>query len=404
MGYTSTWEKYTQFLKKFLESAEQQYFVGFCVRYYIFTDKPEEIPVVKLGNERYLTVKNVKHESRKRGGQMAPQFRNGLGNLQVDRVENKVVCLALKAHLKHCRGSFKKRTAPKSSVISPLKTPGPTGTGRVHGVALWLELLPIWPYRRASFARRNRTIAEIVIQKLRSRLAVFLREPANISSATRAVTSMAKAQISGPVSGVSDLGVSATVHPPAKRSGAGRTPTRSFECSPTGGGTPLHPGRGPRREGPLLVSNLPGSGPDETTPGKTTSGPTVTAPSLTGRYGTQPASFPKPGPYQGLAPTCSKRELFPPGVLSSRSHIPPDCARRTDLTPLRGVRPHTFDSCHHSRSDSACRCAARQAKTWSQPSLRGSPGDIRLAPSADEPPSVGMLFELLSDGRLEELN
>ncbi|KAA0722914.1 hypothetical protein E1301_Tti013658 [Triplophysa tibetana] len=217
---------------------------------------------------------------------------------------------------------------------------------------------------------------------------------------------MAKAQISGPVSGVSDLGVSATVHPPAKRSRAGRTPTRSFERSPTGGGTPpgplliqlrlrctprLHPGRGPRREGPLLVSNLPGSGPDETTPGKTTSGPTVTAPSLTGRYGTNPASFPKPGPYQGLAPTFSKRELFPPGVLSSRSHTPPDCARRTDLTPWRGVRPHTFDSCHHSRSDSACRCPARQAKTWSQPSLRGSPGDIRLAPPADEPPSVGMV-------------
>ncbi|KAA0722251.1 Anosmin-1 [Triplophysa tibetana] len=158
-----------------------------------------------------------------------------------------------------------------------------------------------------------------------------------------------------------------------------------LRCTPR-----LHPGRGPRREGPLLISNLPGSSPDETTPGKTTSGPTVTAPSLTGRYGTQPASFPKPGPYQGLAPTCSKRELFPPGVLSSRSHTPPDCARRTDLTPWRGVRPHTFDSCHHSRSDSVCHCPARQAKTWSQPSLRGSPGDIRLAPPADEPPSVGM--------------
>ncbi|KAA0722984.1 hypothetical protein E1301_Tti015656 [Triplophysa tibetana] len=126
----------------------------------------------------------------------------------------------------------------------------------------------------------------------------------------------------------------------------------------------LHPGRGLRSQGPLLVSNLQGSGPDEKTPGKTTSGPTVTVPSLTRRYGTNPASFPKPGPYQGLAPTCSKRELFPPGVHSSRSHTPPDCARRPDLTPWRGVRPHTFDSCHHSRSDSACRCPARQAKRW----------------------------------------
>ncbi|KAA0716846.1 Globoside alpha-1,3-N-acetylgalactosaminyltransferase 1 [Triplophysa tibetana] len=56
--------KYTQFLKNFLESAEQQYFVGFCVRYYIFTDKPEEIPVVKLGNERYLTVIKVPSSNR----------------------------------------------------------------------------------------------------------------------------------------------------------------------------------------------------------------------------------------------------------------------------------------------------------------------------------------------------
>ncbi|KAA0719502.1 hypothetical protein E1301_Tti016009 [Triplophysa tibetana] len=202
---------------------------------------------------------------------------------------------------------------------------------------------------------------QIVIQKLRSRLAVFLREPANISSATRAMTSMATAQISGSVSGVSDLGNPANVHPPAKRSRAGRTPARSFDHSPTGGGTPsgsssarspgplrtrhrprctprLHPGRGLQSQGPLLVSNLQGSGPDEKTPGKTTSGPTVTIPSLTCRYGTIPASFPKPGPYQGLAPTCSKRELFPPGVHSSRSHTPPDCARRPDLTPWRGKK------------------------------------------------------------------
>ncbi|KAA0708847.1 hypothetical protein E1301_Tti011782 [Triplophysa tibetana] len=151
-----------------------------------------------------------------------------------------------------------------------------------------------------------------------------------------------------------------------------------LKCTPR-----LHPGRGVRREGPLLSSNLPErSGPDEKTPGKATSGPTITVPSLTGRYGTHP--------YQGLAPTCSQRELFPPGVHSSRSHTLPDCARRTDLTPWRGVGPHTYDNCHHSRTDSACRCPARQAKRRSQPSLRGNLGDIRLAPPANEPPSVGM--------------
>ncbi|KAA0709173.1 hypothetical protein E1301_Tti017618 [Triplophysa tibetana] len=194
---------------------------------------------------------------------------------------------------------------------------------------------------------------QIVMQKLLSQLAVFLREPANISSATRAVISMATARISGPVSSVSDLGNPANVHPPAKRSRATRLRVPAHHLLPDSPGllrtlhgskcTPrLHPGRRVRREGPLLASNLLGrSDPDETTTEKPTSGPTITVPSLTRRYGTYPASFPKPGPYQGLAPTCSQRKLFPPGVHSSRSHSPLDSASRSDLTPWRGVRPHT---------------------------------------------------------------
>ncbi|XP_043096803.1 histo-blood group ABO system transferase-like isoform X2 [Puntigrus tetrazona] len=51
--------KYTRFLKDFLESAEEHYFVGFHVHYYLFTDQPEEVPNVKLGEEHYLTVKKV---------------------------------------------------------------------------------------------------------------------------------------------------------------------------------------------------------------------------------------------------------------------------------------------------------------------------------------------------------
>ncbi|XP_051947309.1 histo-blood group ABO system transferase 1-like isoform X2 [Xyrauchen texanus] len=51
--------KYTRFLKEFLESAEQHYFVGFRVRYYLFTDQPEEVPEIKLGEERYLTILKV---------------------------------------------------------------------------------------------------------------------------------------------------------------------------------------------------------------------------------------------------------------------------------------------------------------------------------------------------------
>lgn len=51
--------KYTRFLKDFLESAEQHYFVGFRVHYYLFTDQPEAVPDVKLSNEHQLMVRKA---------------------------------------------------------------------------------------------------------------------------------------------------------------------------------------------------------------------------------------------------------------------------------------------------------------------------------------------------------
>nr|XP_021331770.1 globoside alpha-1,3-N-acetylgalactosaminyltransferase 1, like 3 isoform X1 [Danio rerio] len=56
--------KYTVFLKDFLESAEQHFFVGFRVHYYVFTDHPEQVPDVKLGEEHELTVMTVNSSSR----------------------------------------------------------------------------------------------------------------------------------------------------------------------------------------------------------------------------------------------------------------------------------------------------------------------------------------------------
>lgn len=44
------------FLKAFLESAEQHFMVGYRVHYYLFTDHPNEVPVVTLGEGRQLTV------------------------------------------------------------------------------------------------------------------------------------------------------------------------------------------------------------------------------------------------------------------------------------------------------------------------------------------------------------
>ncbi|XP_042618977.1 globoside alpha-1,3-N-acetylgalactosaminyltransferase 1-like, partial [Cyprinus carpio] len=51
--------KYTRFVKDFLESAEQHYFVGFRVHYYLFTDQPESVPEVKMAENRSLTVRKV---------------------------------------------------------------------------------------------------------------------------------------------------------------------------------------------------------------------------------------------------------------------------------------------------------------------------------------------------------
>ncbi|TRY81551.1 hypothetical protein DNTS_012078 [Danionella cerebrum] len=56
--------KYTVFLKDFLTTAEKNYFVGFRVHYYVFTDHPEQVPDVQLGKERQLTVITVESSNR----------------------------------------------------------------------------------------------------------------------------------------------------------------------------------------------------------------------------------------------------------------------------------------------------------------------------------------------------
>ncbi|KAM9441009.1 histo-blood group ABO system transferase-like [Clarias gariepinus] len=48
--------KYVCFLKDLLESAEQHFFVGYRVHYYLFTDLPDEVPVITLGEGRQLSV------------------------------------------------------------------------------------------------------------------------------------------------------------------------------------------------------------------------------------------------------------------------------------------------------------------------------------------------------------
>ncbi|XP_068193682.1 globoside alpha-1,3-N-acetylgalactosaminyltransferase 1-like isoform X2 [Antennarius striatus] len=56
--------KYVQFLKNFLETAEQFFFVGFDVHVYVFTDQPDAIPDVRIADGRQLTVRSVPSSNR----------------------------------------------------------------------------------------------------------------------------------------------------------------------------------------------------------------------------------------------------------------------------------------------------------------------------------------------------
>nr|XP_048288235.1 histo-blood group ABO system transferase 1-like [Myodes glareolus] len=56
--------RYVVFLKLFLETAEQHFMVGHKVIYYVFTDRPAEVPQVPLGAGRKLAVLTVRNYSR----------------------------------------------------------------------------------------------------------------------------------------------------------------------------------------------------------------------------------------------------------------------------------------------------------------------------------------------------
>lgn len=56
--------KYVHFLKDFLETAEQHYMVGYRVNYYIFTDRPRDVPNISLAAGRQVKVMEVPSSNR----------------------------------------------------------------------------------------------------------------------------------------------------------------------------------------------------------------------------------------------------------------------------------------------------------------------------------------------------
>ncbi|XP_066466907.1 globoside alpha-1,3-N-acetylgalactosaminyltransferase 1-like [Tiliqua scincoides] len=56
--------KYTQFVSRFLDTAEKHFMTGYQVNYYIFTDNPQDIPAVRMGSGRTINIifkKKYKH-------------------------------------------------------------------------------------------------------------------------------------------------------------------------------------------------------------------------------------------------------------------------------------------------------------------------------------------------------
>lgn len=52
------------YLKTFLVSAEQHFMIGFPVTYYIFTERPDDVPKIDLGPQRFYRIIQVERHSR----------------------------------------------------------------------------------------------------------------------------------------------------------------------------------------------------------------------------------------------------------------------------------------------------------------------------------------------------
>ncbi|KAB5522759.1 hypothetical protein PHYPO_G00163110 [Pangasianodon hypophthalmus] len=79
--------RYVRFLKDFLESAEQHFMVGYRVHYYLFTDRPNKVPVVTLGEGRQLTV--IKTASSNRWQEISLHRMGMIEKLIEEKLRNK---------------------------------------------------------------------------------------------------------------------------------------------------------------------------------------------------------------------------------------------------------------------------------------------------------------------------
>ncbi|XP_041508794.1 alpha-1,3-galactosyltransferase 2 [Microtus oregoni] len=88
-----------KYLEHFLHSAEQHFMVGQSVVYYVFTDRPEAVPYVTLGQGRLLRVERVQRENRWQEVSMARMrtLHEALGG-QLGQEADYVFCLDVDQH------------------------------------------------------------------------------------------------------------------------------------------------------------------------------------------------------------------------------------------------------------------------------------------------------------------
>uniref|UniRef100_A0A8C9DFH2 ABO glycosyltransferase n=1 Tax=Prolemur simus TaxID=1328070 RepID=A0A8C9DFH2_PROSS len=58
-------EKYVEFLTLFLETAEAYFMVGHRIKYYVFTDQPDDVPLIKLRDGRQMVIIEIQSHARR---------------------------------------------------------------------------------------------------------------------------------------------------------------------------------------------------------------------------------------------------------------------------------------------------------------------------------------------------
>ncbi|XP_063328696.1 globoside alpha-1,3-N-acetylgalactosaminyltransferase 1-like isoform X2 [Pelmatolapia mariae] len=86
--------KYIMFLKDFLQTSEEHFFVGFRVDFYVFTDRPNEVPKVNMAAGRMLMVRSV--PSSNRWQEISARRMEIIQNLIEEKLQNRanyIFCL-----------------------------------------------------------------------------------------------------------------------------------------------------------------------------------------------------------------------------------------------------------------------------------------------------------------------